>query len=173
MKINKITSSRLRCFYHKYERMGFLIYIASVMVILMMAAAFVCNPQYWIEVLHYQPLFTGDNAWFSEPDWHAWRVFLLTELVSAFFVYGACRMTDCGRSVLSKWCLGWLVIPLIIFLQRLIWWVITAFLDWQFQISLGVDDIASAFFYTTFLMMLSQFPFVLFVMVKDVDHARQ
>jgi hypothetical protein len=82
-------------------------------------------------------------------------------------------MAECGRSVLSKWCLGWLVIPLVIFVLCLIWWVIASFLDWQFQISLSVDDIASAFFYTTFLMMLSQLPLVLFVMAKEIDDARQ
>nr|WP_159465919.1 hypothetical protein [Scandinavium goeteborgense] len=38
---------------------------------------------------------------------------------------------------------------------------------------LSVDDIASAFFYTTFLMMLSQLPLVLFVMAKEIDDARQ
>jgi len=171
--MNKITSSRLRCFYHKYEQLGFLSYVTSVMVMLMMAAAFVYNPQYWIVVLHYQPLFAGQNVWLSEPDWHTWRVFFLTELVCAGFVYSYCRMEEYGRAVQSKWCLGWLAIPLVIFVLRLIWWVIISFLDWRFQISLSVDDIASAFFYTTFLMMLSQLPLVLFVMAEEIEDARQ
>lgn len=104
-------------------------YVASVVVILAAAA---------IQVSY--PAFRGGLLGaFAVADWHAWRIFTLTEGICVAFILLSCLIDEL-RMAVSAWTSGWIVIPVVISLGWLVVNVVRSYLDWHCYLTLSVQD---------------------------------
>jgi hypothetical protein len=156
--------------FRKYRKISVVYrYIVSVAIILIMSAAFVSNPQYWIVVGHFQWFFSGEVA-LDEPGWYDWRLLVLLEICSCAVLIRVFHRHAYAEALelISVWSFGWLVIPILISL----WWlfsnIIYSFLNWECSLTFYVDYIASLLLVVAVSMLIFQVPFFIIALMMVI-----